>query len=142
MILKFKKLHPDAKIPSRAYGRAAGFDLFPLVCGTIWPGEIAKLRLGFASEFSDGYVGVIDDRGSTGKAGLTHLAGVIDADYRGEWVVLMKNLGSPAYEYSPDKAIAQVLFLKVEAPEPVEVDELAETARQDNGFGSSDKVSK
>jgi len=134
--LKLKRLRPDAKLPKRAYD-SAGYDLFPCESGTVQPGERAMIPLGFATAFTPGYVAVVDDRGSVGNQGVTHLAGVIDADFRGEWKCIMHNLGNTPWRYSPDKAIAQVLFLKVESPDPEVVEELPETARGAGMLGSS-----
>lgn len=136
MELQVQLLHSSAKVPQRAYD-SAGYDLFPLTEGTIWPGKRANIKLGFATAFTPGYVGVIDDRGSTGNKGLMHLAGVIDADYRGEWQIIMHNTGAETYSYNPEKAIAQVLFLKVEAPVIEQTQTLSETVRGEGKFGSS-----
>lgn len=132
----FKNLHPLARTPTRAFD-SAGYDVFPAEAGNILPGERREIRLGFATSFDRGYAAVIDDRGSTGSRGLTHLAGVIDADFRGEWKVLIVNLGTEPYPYTPEKAIAQVLFLKVEEPDFLPVDALDPTLRGEGMKGSS-----
>lgn len=136
--VKFKRLEVNAKMPTRAYN-SAGWDLYPLMAGKIIPGEVVKIPLGFATEFDPAYVAVIDDRGSVGSKGVTHLAGVIDADYRGEWGLIFVNLGAETFEYRPEKAIGQALFLPVMTGEFVEVDELSSTERGAGAFGSSDK---
>jgi dUTP pyrophosphatase len=135
-MLKIKILDPRAKIPTRAFD-SAGYDLFPLESGVIIAGEKVNIPLGFATSFSSNYVAIIDDRGSTGNKGLTHLAGVIDADYRGEWILMMMNLGKENFHYSSSKAIAQALFLKVAAFETEIVESLDETTRGDGKLGSS-----
>lgn len=134
--VQFKRLRPEAKMPRRAYD-SAGYDLWPMREGIILPRSRAAVLLGFTTAFLPGYAAVIDDRGSTGFAGITHLAGVIDADYRGEWVLILYNTSIASFRYSPDKAIAQVMFLKVEQPEFLEVETLPESARGDGKFGSS-----
>lgn len=134
--LKVVKIHPDAQLPKRAFA-SAGYDVYPCYSGTIRPGEVAEIKLGIKTEFEEGYVAQVDDRGSVGKAGVTHLAGVIDSDYRGEWIVLMCNVGGTPFHYSPAKAIAQVLFVKVEAPEVEEVEELESSDRGSGRMGSS-----
>lgn len=132
--LKVKLLRPEARAPKRAF-RSAGFDLWPCNTGEIRPGERVVVPLGFSTEFEEGYVGVVDDRGSVGNAGVTHFAGVIDADYRGEWMLIMHNTGGDVYRYSPEKALAQVLFLRAEAPEVVVLEEGEELERSDRGSG-------
>lgn len=134
----FKKLDPRAKIPTRAY-ESAGYDLFPLNSGIATRGDVTKIQLGFASAIEPGFVAVVDDRGSTGRRGLCHLAGVIDADFRGEWIVMMGNIGPYDFEYGPDKAIAQVLFLKCEEITGLIVDDLPGTVRGGKMLGSSDQ---
>lgn len=134
--LFFKRLNPIAKLPKRAYN-SAGYDVWPTETGVIPSGQRKVIPLGFATAFDPGYAAIIDDRGSTGFKGLTHLAGVIDADYRGEYMVIMYNSATEPYEYSPDKAIAQILFLKVEEPNVVEVATLPESIRDSGKLGSS-----
>ena len=134
--LKWKIVRPGAMIPVRAYS-SAGYDLWPAEDGVIPAGEMALIPLGIASAFHEGYVAVIDDRGSVGKRGITHLAGVIDADYRGEWVLMMANLGHHEYSYSRVLAIAQALFLPLADGVVEVVEELPESGRGVGKLGSS-----
>ncbi len=138
MNLFWKIIDRRAAVPRRAY-RSAGYDLFPIMEGLIGPGQTEEIRLGLASAFDDGYVGIIDDRGSTGRNHITHLAGVIDSDYRGEWILFMHNLGSEPFKYSPAKAIAQVMFVKLAYVAECVVTELPPSVRGAKGFGSSDE---
>jgi dUTP pyrophosphatase len=131
-----KRLHPNARIPIQASG-SAGFDLYACEPGVIPPGQRINIKLGFKASFESGYAAVIDDRGSTGNAGICHFAGVIDANYRGEWILIMYNSSATAFEYTPDKAIAQCLFLRVESPIWMEVNTLDETSRGEGKFGST-----
>ena len=139
MNISFKKLNDNAKIPTKAHF-SAGYDLFPLEEGSIYPGQQSVIKLGFATEFGGNIVAIIDDRGSVGASGVGHMAGVIDSDYRGEWMVILRNFGQNLFEYSPKKAIAQVLFLQVEPTKWVEVKELGVTIRGSRKLGSSDNV--
>ncbi len=138
MKLFFKQLDPRAKIPTRAYS-SAGYDLYPLQSGWIESGCTYIIHLGFAVAFPEEFVGIIDDRGSVARAGLTHLGGVFDADWRGEWALFMHNLGGEGYWYCPDKAIAQVIFVRREDVEFNVVEDLPTSERGINAFGSSDK---
>ncbi len=135
----FKRLHPNARLPKQGYadGGSAGFDLWPVEQGWIAPGEKANVKLGFATYFPAGYVAQIDDRGSVGNAMVTHLAGVVDANFRGEWQLIMHNLGKSPYWFSPEKALAQVLFIRVEAPVFKEVEDLPASDRGAGQLGSS-----
>lgn len=142
--VKFKRIHELAKVPTRAYD-SAGYDLFPCEIGTIMPGETRRIELGITSSFSPGYAGVIDDRSSTGLRNITHLAGVIDWSFTGKWALLLHNLdaeNAAPFEFSQEKAIAQVLFIKTGQAEPIELGEDEchdESERGERGFGSSDK---
>jgi dUTP pyrophosphatase len=68
------------------------------------------------------------------------MAGVIDADYRGEIKVVLYNSSlerDPKFEVSPGDRIAQLILLAV-AGFPIEVvTELSDTVRSDGGFGST-----
>lgn len=138
MDIAYKLLDVRGRTPSKGYPQSAGYDVFPMDRGVIPSGGTAEIPLGFASAFTEGYVAVVDDRGSVGKAMVMHLAGVVDSDYRDEWLLLMYNAGREPYLYSPDRAIAQILFLKVEDPISVIVDLLPPSQRGKGRFGSSD----
>ena len=63
--------------------------------------------------------------------------GVIDADYRGEIHVCLRNNGSEPFTVTRGDRIAQLMFLPVFTAGFIEVDELDETARGTGGFGST-----
>lgn len=138
MNVRFKFLDPNAQVPRKGYPNSAGFDLYPLIAGIIPPRSRVNIPLGFATEFSPGFVALVDDRGGTGNSGLTHLAGVIDADYRGEWQVIIYNTTDEPYKYDRHKGIAQVMFIQIENPDFVTVDTLGISDRGDGKFGSSE----
>ncbi len=137
MKVKFKRLDPNAKIPTKGYPMSAGYDLYPMAAGIIQPGERVAIPLGFATEFPANYVAQIDDRGGCGFVGLTHLAGVIDSDFRGEWVVIMYNTSKEPYKYDQHKGIAQVLFIEVENADFEITDTLSPSLRGEGKHGSS-----
>jgi dUTP pyrophosphatase len=68
---------------------------------------------------------------------ITHGVGTIDEGYTGEIKVLLINHGGQAVPFSRDDRIAQMVICPVLRPTVVEVDELDETDRGDNGFGST-----
>lgn len=93
--VKFKRLHPDAKIPQYATEMAAGFDLVAVEDVIIAPGETAKVPLGFAVQIPPGYEIQIRPRsGVTFKTKLrvANSPGTVDADFRGEVAVLIDNI--------------------------------------------------
>jgi dUTP pyrophosphatase len=73
------------------------------------------------------------------KFGITCLAGVIDANYRGEWMVCLLNTSNQDYEIKKGDRIAQALIQKIELPEIEEVEELSDSERGENWQGSSGK---
>jgi dUTP pyrophosphatase len=154
-LVKFKQLHPGARLPTRSYD-SAGYDLYSVALSFILsPGETILVNLGIAAEFSPSYVVLFRDRSSMGKAGITVFGGVIDADYRGEWRVTLHNANRPAgwlrrflawldgkpapgalVIHQGDK-IAQALFLPIGRLECQWCQELMPTVRGQSGYGSS-----
>lgn len=141
MILKIKKLNPDAIMPSFAHPPGdAGMDLFSVETVNIPPGEIKRINTGISTEFSEDYVGLILDKsGLASNHGLKNMGGVMDAGYRGEWIVNLINLSDKDYLVEKGHKVAQVVFYKIEHPEIQEVTELSESSRGHGRFGSTGK---
>lgn len=140
MEIKIIKLHPDAKIPQYAHYNDAGMDLFSVEKVKINPGERLQIKTGIAMEIPDGYVGLVWDKsGLSQKFGLKTLGGVVDSGYRGEIMVGMYNLSTEPYVFEVGHKVAQMLIQKVEQPSIVEVEELSDSVRGDNAFGSTGK---
>jgi len=145
--VKFAKVRPDAKIPSKRV-EDMGFDIYACFDEdyiVIHPHETRLIPTGIASSCDVGYGFVLRERGSTGSKGIALRAGVIDSGYRNEWFIGLTNTTNqvlfisklPAQEtytkyygdimppslcYPYSKAIAQALVIPV--PE-VEVEELS-----------------
>ena len=141
-VIKFKKLHPNAIIPEYKTEGAAGMDLVSVGEGYIGPRDTALIKTGLAVEIPPGYEGQIRSRsGLALKYGIMVLNGVgtVDSDYRGEIGVILHNTGRDSYKVNKGDRIAQLVINKV-CRFPIEVvEELNETARGSNGFGSSGK---
>jgi dUTP pyrophosphatase len=138
LVLKIKKLHPEAKIPNYAHHGDAGMDLFSLEQVIVLAGGVSRVRSGISVEIPEGYVGLCWDKsGLSVNHGIKVLAGVIDSGYRGELVMAVINLGEVDYIFQKGDKVMQMLVQKVENPEIVEVDQLAESARGKKGFGST-----
>lgn len=140
MELKFKKLTEDAILPTRGHDGDAGLDLYATEQAYIHPKIVTPVSTGLAVEIPYGYVGLIHPRsGLAFKDGITvvNAPGTIDAGYRGEIKVALSSLMVSQYEVKPGDRIAQLVVQKVELPTPVEVDELSDHARGENGFGST-----
>ena len=68
---------------------------------------------------------------------LANGIGVVDADYRGEIMVSMINLGNEPVTIEPGERIAQLMFVPILHAEFIQSEVLPETARQAGGFGST-----
>ena len=131
------QLQPGAKLPQRAHASDAGADLFALESCEIYPGEQKLVDTGVAVKIPRGFAGFIFNRSSQGKQGITipHSVGVIDADYRGNLKVLLKNISEDPYEISAGDRIAQLVVQRVELP--TFRDAWNDTQRGTGGFGST-----
>ena len=142
MKLKIKKLSPDAIIPAYQTELAAGFDLHSIEDCVLKKGERKLIKTGLAFEIEPGYEVQIRPRsGLAFKHGITVLntPGTIDADYRGEIMVLLINLGEEDFEIKKGDRIAQAVIAPVIQAEFEEVDKLSVTKRGKGGFGSTGK---
>jgi dUTP pyrophosphatase len=140
MKIPFKKLHPDAKMPTKGSEGAAGYDLYYSGTSTCHMGTFARdsFSTGIAAAIPSGHYGRIAPRsGLAVRFGAHILAGVIDSDYRGEIKVLLQNLGPKALVIEPGDRIAQLIIERCYDAEFVEFDKLEETERGQGGFGST-----
>lgn len=140
MILKIKKIHPDAKIPSYAHPGDAGMDLYVNETVRIEPGERLSIPIGLAFEVPDGYVGLLWDKsGLSHKHGIISLGGVLDAGFRGEVIVGVANISKVPYIFEKGHKIIQLLIQPICIPTITVVDELTLTERGHGRLGSSGK---
>ena len=140
--INIKKLSSNAKIPSYATDFAAGCDLYSSSSEKISfnPGETKLIKTGIAMEIPLGYAGLIYARsGLATKRGLApaNKVGVIDSDYRGEIMVALHNHTIEVKEIDPYERIAQLVITPYVKGLFNEVDDLNETKRGENGFGST-----
>ncbi len=135
--LKVRRLHQDAKLPEQKHPSDAGFDISTVETYTLQPGERKAFATGIATEFPHGYVGLFRDRSSMAAKGIHALGGVIDANYRGEWKVVLVNLGSEPFTINAGDRIVQCLFRRIEPFDVIEVQSLSDSDRGQGGFGST-----
>ena len=142
MLVRFKKINPNASIPTYGSSYAAGCDLSACIDQAISspPHTTIKVPTGLAIELPENTVGLIYAR--SGMATKRHLApankvGVIDADYRGEIIVALHNHSEEAQTIEVGERIAQLVVAPFYHVEFEEVDELSETVRGEGGFGST-----
>lgn len=142
MNVNVKKLRPDAILPAYGSEEAAGADLYacleePVI---IAPGKTAFIPTGLSMELPRGYAGLVYAR--SGLACKQDLApankvGVIDSDYRGEFIVALHNHGSEERCVKSGDRIAQLVVTPVLSPSFTEVDSLSRSQRGCGGFGST-----
>ena len=143
--LKIFFMHPEAKMPVRATALSAGYDLFCVEGFRLHPGMQMLVRTGIAMAIPEGLVGRIAPRsGLAVMKGIDVLAGVIDADYRGEVGVCLVNHGKQNVVFTKRAKIAQIILEKISTPEVRvvnSIEELGQTGRGSGGFGSTDAPS-
>ena len=130
----------SGSVPQYAHGGDAGADLTASE-KTVIPGRNRSLvGTGIRLEIPEGHVGLIWPRsGLAIKKGIDCGAGVIDSCYRGEIIVLLFNHSDTEFQIEPGDRIAQILIQKVERVQFIPVNELSETTRSEEGFGSTGK---
>jgi dUTP pyrophosphatase len=142
-MLRVKMLENTARPPVVAHpGEDLGYDLFALENTALAPRATVKVRTGIAVEARHPQTGaplglLVRDRSSMAAKGIATTAGVIDAGYRGEILVLMTNLGNDAVELKAGEKIAQMIPVPVLTGAVETVENLEDSARAEKGFGSS-----
>ncbi|MBW2963704.1 dUTP diphosphatase [Candidatus Woesearchaeota archaeon] len=138
MEIKIKKLDKDVELPRYTKKHDAALDIRSNEEGIIKSGETKTFATGLAFQIPQGHVGLIWDRsGLAAKNSIHSMAGVIDAGYRGEVKIVLKNLGNEDFAVEKGMRIAQMVIQPVLNTEVIEVEELEETERGATGFGSS-----
>ena len=142
--IKIKRLSDTAKIPTRESNCAAGYDLYADIPEdiTINPHETMKINTGVAMEIPEGYFGGIAARsGLATKEGLrpANCYGIVDSDYRGQIIVALHNDSDVERVVTPQERIGQIIIQPYLNVTFCEVDDLTETERGSNGFGSTGK---
>lgn len=140
MNIRIKKVNPMAIMPEYAHEGDAGMDVFSLVEKKIAPGEIALIGIGLALEIPQGYeIQVRPRSGLALKNGITVLnsPGTIDSGYRGEIGVILINHGREVFCVEKGMKIAQLVLTKYEKASLIEVENLCESQRSIDGFGST-----
>ena len=140
MTLGFKKIHPDAVLPSYAHEGDAGMDVRSVEDAEIAPGSRALVHTGLVMILPRGYEAQVRPRsGLALKHGVTVLntPGTIDEGYRGEVGVILANFGDAPFVVKKGDRIAQIVVAPVTRAEIVETDEVDGTERGGGGFGST-----
>lgn len=152
MKVKFKKLHPDAKLPTYAHPGDAGLDLYAISCkpvsDTIKTNNRAvtgtrfkylEYSTGLAIHLEPGYVGLLFPRSSISETSmnLRNCVGVVDSGYSGEITFRFTTIDNGLRAYEIGDRIGQLLILPVGVYETEWTEEERETKRGHGGYGSS-----
>ncbi len=135
------RLDPDVPLPSYARQDDAGADLVCAEDVDLAPGQRAVVGTGIAIALPAGYAAFVHPRsGLAARHGVTlvNAPGTIDAGYRGEIrVVLLNTDPATPVSFRRGDRIAQLVVQRVERAAFREVAALPDSARGDNGFGST-----
>ena len=140
--IEWKRLSPLARIPAYQTSLAAGMDVHAAITEPMLlePNRVVLVPTGFALAIPEGFEAQVRPRsGLSTKYGVTvpNAPGTIDADYRGEVMVALINLGRADFTVEPGMRVAQLVFAPVARADISEVAELSSTERGTGGFGST-----
>ena len=140
--IEWKRLSPLARIPAYQTSLAAGMDVHAAITEPMLlePNRVVLVPTGFALAIPEGFEAQVRPRsGLSTKHGVTvpNAPGTIDADYRGEVMVALINLGREDFAVEPGMRVAQLVFAPVARADIAEVAELSSTERGTGGFGST-----
>ena len=136
--IKFKFCHDNAKFPQKGSPWAAGYDLSSTVEGIVRKRQSAIFPTGLKIAMPEGTYGRVASRsGLAFHHDIIVGGGVIDADYRGEVMVKLFNMGRIDFKVNIGDRIAQLIPEMIVYPKAVVVSQLDETYRDEGGFGST-----
>ena len=140
---KYRKTHPNAFAPTKAYANDAGYDLYAREDFVLLPGHGKVVDIGISIAIPEGYYGRIASRSSVAsKNGCIILGGVVDQGYSGPLKVILHSLaglsrtgqhfkrGSKIAQLIIEKHLTGELFTEMK-------DDVKTNGRGNNGFGSS-----
>jgi dUTP pyrophosphatase len=114
---------------------SAGLDIRSIEDIDILPGEIVKIKTGIRLEIPKNYFCLLANRSSMSLKNLIIMGGIIDSDYRGEIIVMLKNLGNTTYTVNKNDKIAQLICLNHIKSIKKVLKLNDNTLRRDQGFG-------
>ena len=141
MNVKIKRIHEQAKVPTRSNPTDAGADLYSVESLVIPPLTRTLVKTGVVLEIPENYYGRIAPRsGLAFKNGIDVMAGVIDSGYRNEIGVILYNTDqTQSFEVKVGDRIAQLIIEAHYNFEFEDIVELSQTERGTGGFGSTGK---
>ena len=139
MIVRYKRVSPEAKAPKKAHESDAAFDLTAISVEEDRKRNIVTYGTGISLEIPEGYVGLLFPRSSVYKEqiSLANSVGVIDSGYRGEILFKYRIIQPHIHRYTIGDRVGQLLIIPYPQIEFEESEELDMTERGFGGFGSS-----
>lgn len=138
MTIPVQRLHPDATLPTYAHPGDAGMDVYSNEEVTLQPRERKAVSTGISMAVPEGYVALVWEKsGRALKEGLSTMAGVVDAGYRGEVMIVVLNVSETPIQISRGQKLAQILIQPVVSGMIQEVESLEDSSRGTGGFGST-----
>lgn len=139
-ILRIRPIHANFIAPTRGSEGAAALDLYMPEEGRVFQNGPTFVPLGFAAAVPAGHMALLLPRSGVGaKAGLelNNTCGVIDSDYRGEWIAALKLKNQASLSWKAGERLLQCLIVPVALCPVMLVDDLNDTVRGEGGFGST-----
>ena len=146
-IIRFRKLHPAAKLPQSMTGGSIGMDVYAFLLSEsgrsnktlLPPRNTVNVPTGLQIEVPPNHFVAVCSRSGLAKDSIfvTNSPGIIDPDYRGELRVLLYNGGYESYYVQHEQRIAQLVLLPAIPARAVEAIKLSTTERGEAGFGST-----
>ena len=139
--MRIKPIHPNFIMPTKGTKGAGAFDIYMPVSGDLY-GSLCEIGLGFAAEVPENHVALILPRSGVGsKHGLelNNSCGVIDSDFRGEWIATLRTKSGDSFSWKQGERLLQFLIVPVTNVQLELADELDDTERGTGGLGSSGK---
>jgi len=137
--MEIAPIHPNFILPTKGTELSGAFDIYMPEAG-VADNQSRFVKLGFAAAVPPGHVALLLPRSGTGaKHGLelNNTCGVIDADYRGEWMAALRTKGRQSFAWAAGDRILQFLVVPVAQIALVPVETLSQTSRGTGGFGST-----
>lgn len=139
MIVKIKKVHPKAILPTKGTEGAACLDAYSVMDYIMYPSQTRIVNLGIQVEVPSGYELQVRARSGLASKGIMVANGVgcIDSDYRGNVGVILFNSTACNFSVKAGDRVCQLKLSAVPEIEWEEVYEVSETERSQGGFGST-----
>jgi dUTP pyrophosphatase len=136
--VRIKKIVNHAKLPKRATPGSIGFDVSSAQHAALLPNQVTKVHTGLAVQVPKGLYLRIAPRSGLSLRGLSVEAGVVDNDYTGEVIILLRNHTNKIINIKEGQRAAQFIFEQASIPCITITKELSQTKRNTNNFGSTD----